>query len=52
MPSLSARQSGALPYSSTTGKPLSYWYSTCPCLITCPADGSQVSVPLIFPVTA
>ena len=44
-PSPRVRQSGTLPYSSTTGEPLPVWYSACPCRITCPADGSQVSVP-------
>src|SRR5260370_13660775 len=40
-----ARQSGTLPYSSTTGEPLPVLYSGCPCRITRPADGSHVSVP-------
>src|SRR5580693_6916832 len=51
IPSPSARQSGTLPYSSTTGEPLPVWYSTCPWRITCPGGGSQVSVPLPRPVT-
>src|SRR5215472_4665444 len=50
-PSPRARQSGILPYSSTTGLPLSVWYSTCPWRITRPAGGSQVSVPPPCPVT-
>ena len=50
-PSASARHAGTAPYSSTTGLPLSTLYSTWPWPITCPADGSQVSVPPPCPVT-
>ena len=50
-PSPRARQSGTLPYSSTTGDPLPVWYSACPWPITRPGDGSQVSVPPPCPVT-
>src|SRR5262249_59184905 len=46
-----ARQSGTLPYSSTTGLVRSAVYSTWPSRITCPAGGSQVSVPPPCPVT-
>src|SRR5712691_71107 len=45
------RQAGTRPYSSTTGLVRSVVYSTCPWVITCPADGSQVSVPLPCPRT-
>src|SRR5580692_4963427 len=45
------RQSGTLPYSSTTGDPLSTRYSACPWRIIRPGDGSQVSVPPPWPVT-
>src|SRR3984885_13468550 len=51
IPSSRVRQSGTLPYSSTTGDPLPVLYTACPWLITCPADGSQVSVPPPRPVT-
>ena len=50
-PSTRSRQSGTLPYSSTTGDPLPVLYSACPWRITRPADGSQVSVPPPCPVT-
>ena len=46
-----SRQSGTLPSSRTTGLPLPVRYSACPWRITCPADGSQVSVPVPCPVT-
>src|SRR5215469_13351549 len=51
MPSSRLRHAGTLPYSSTTGEPLPVLYSTCPWRITCPAGGSQVSVPPPCPVT-
>ena len=50
-PSTRVRQSGTLPYSSTTGEPLPVLYSACPWRITRPAGGSQVSVPPPCPVT-
>src|SRR4029077_7551080 len=50
-PSTRFRQSGTLPYSSTTGDPLPVLYSACPWRITRPAAGSQVSVPPPCPVT-
>src|SRR6266702_5494137 len=40
-----------LPYSSTTGDPLSTRYSACPWPITCPDFGSRVSVPPPCPRT-
>ena len=51
IPSSRVRQSGTLPYSSTTGRSVPVLYSTCPWRITRPADGSQVSVPPPCPVT-
>src|SRR6185437_16358186 len=50
-PSSSARQSGTLPYRRTTGVPSPVRYKGCPCLMTWPADGSQVSVPPPCPRT-
>src|SRR5215475_1991470 len=50
-PSARFRHAGTVPYSSTTGLPLSTRYSTCPCLITRPVGGSQVSVPPPSPDT-
>ena len=41
----------AIDESMLTGEPLPVLYSTCPCTITCPGDGSQVSVPPPCPVT-
>ena len=50
-PSSRVRQAGTDPYNSTTGTPLSTWYSTWLSRMTCPADGSQVSVPSAGPRT-
>src|SRR5689334_10756350 len=50
-PAARERQSGTLPYRRTTGISSPVRYKGCPCLMTWPADGSQVSVPPPCPRT-